>query len=73
MRVASSEVSNLHVGYKYRDVVRKKAERELLQGFECQDCKRFYEAVASWGPVGELPVCGHVKSKGADHGHPAVT
>ena len=36
-------------GYKYQDVVRKKAEREQLQGFECPDCQRFYDAVRSWG------------------------
>ncbi|GAM23218.1 hypothetical protein SAMD00019534_063930 [Acytostelium subglobosum LB1] len=31
--------------YKYREVVRNKAEREKLKGFECDHCKEFYKAV----------------------------
>ena len=35
--------------YKYQAVIRKKAEREALVGYDCPDCKRFYEAIESWG------------------------
>ena len=34
--------------YKYQEVVRKRAEREALTGFECGECARFYEALRSW-------------------------
>ena len=49
--------------YKYREVVRKKAEREALRGFECADCARFYAACESWLTPGDAPPppgCGHV-------------
>jgi len=32
-------------GFKYVEPVRKKAERENLQGVECKQCKKFYDAV----------------------------
>ncbi|XP_009591986.1 protein gamma response 1 isoform X2 [Nicotiana tabacum] len=32
-------------GFKYIEPVRKKAERENLKGVECQQCKKFYDAV----------------------------
>ena len=54
--------ARLFAGYKYREVVRKKAEREELQGFGCADCEGFYKAVQSWGVANcDLPMCGHVK------------
>jgi hypothetical protein len=40
-----------------RQVVRKKAERELLQGVDCQACKGWYQAMASW--QGDKPVDAH--------------
>lgn len=46
-------------GYKYRDVVRKKAEREQLQGFTCPDCEGFFRAVLSWDKNAKLPTCDH--------------
>lgn len=50
--------------FKYQEVVRKAAERQLLQGIACADCRRFYEACNSWRsgaqPLLE-PVCGHVR------------
>ncbi len=46
-------------GYKYKETVRKKAEREELTGVECVDCKKFYAAIETWGAVGNLPACGH--------------
>lgn len=46
-------------GYKYKEVVRKKAEREELTGIECVDCRKFYAAIETWGAVGDLPACGH--------------
>ncbi|KAK9808228.1 hypothetical protein WJX73_000518 [Symbiochloris irregularis] len=50
-----------NAGYKYREVVRRKDEREALQGFDCENCKRFYQAISSWGPMANLPApsCGH--------------
>lgn len=48
-------------GYKYKETVRKRADREALPGFDCPDCKGFYEAMASWGhlKVSQMPSCGH--------------
>ncbi|KAK9806889.1 hypothetical protein WJX72_006513 [[Myrmecia] bisecta] len=56
-------------GYKYQAVVRKKDERAALQGFECLDCKRFYEALQTWnGNMQGLPACGHaVAGQQASH------
>lgn len=31
--------------FKYRESVRKKADRENLKGIECKQCKKFYDAV----------------------------
>lgn len=31
--------------FKYRESVRKKADRENLKGVECKQCKKFYDAV----------------------------
>lgn len=47
--------------YKHREVIRKREDREKLEGFECQDCKRFYDALEKWGAVavGGLPQCQH--------------
>ena len=48
-------------GYKYKEVVRKKAEREDMLGVECTDCQRFYEACQTWNSIAPtaLPKCGH--------------
>ncbi|KAK9836606.1 hypothetical protein WJX74_004232 [Apatococcus lobatus] len=48
-------------GYKYKETVRKRADREALPGFDCPDCRGFYEAMASWGhlKISQLPSCGH--------------
>ncbi|XVE76696.1 hypothetical protein DITRI_Ditri13aG0002100 [Diplodiscus trichospermus] len=35
--------------FKYVEPVRKKAEREKLKGFECNQCKKFYDAVLNKG------------------------
>ncbi|KAG6420220.1 hypothetical protein SASPL_116740 [Salvia splendens] len=32
-------------GFKYVEPVRKKSDRENLKGFECKQCKKFYDAV----------------------------
>ena len=47
--------------FKHQQVIRKKEDREKLEGFECQDCKRFYDALEKWGAVaiGGLPQCQH--------------
>lgn len=36
-------------GYKYIEPVRKKADREVLKGVECNQCKKFYDAVRMEG------------------------
>lgn len=36
-------------GYKYIEPVRKKADREALKGVECNQCKKFYDAVRMEG------------------------
>ena len=48
-------------GYKYKEVVRKRAEREDLLGVECPECRRFYEACQTWSsvPPCAAPKCGH--------------
>ncbi|KAE8732779.1 Gamma response protein 1, putative isoform 2 [Hibiscus syriacus] len=38
--------------FKYVEPVRKKAEREKLKGFECNQCKKFYDAVIDKGDQG---------------------
>ncbi|EOX96721.1 Gamma response gene 1, putative isoform 1 [Theobroma cacao] len=35
--------------FKYVEPVRKKADREKLRGFECNQCKKFYDAVLNNG------------------------
>lgn len=59
-------------GYKYSEVVRRKEDRALLNGFDCPSCKAFYEAVESWGgafPTGAAPSCGHqIAGKGGGGG-----
>ncbi|XVF22979.1 hypothetical protein REPUB_Repub12eG0217700 [Reevesia pubescens] len=37
--------------FKYVEPVRKKAEREKLRGFECNQCKKFYDAVLNKGDL----------------------
>ncbi|TVU08166.1 hypothetical protein EJB05_41557 [Eragrostis curvula] len=37
--------------FKYRESVRKKADRENLKGVECKQCKKFYDAVLPDGRV----------------------
>ena len=48
-------------GYKYKEVVRKKSEREAMLGVECPECQGFYEACQTWNSMApaELPKCGH--------------
>uniref|UniRef100_A0A803L196 DNA endonuclease activator Ctp1 C-terminal domain-containing protein n=2 Tax=Chenopodium quinoa TaxID=63459 RepID=A0A803L196_CHEQI len=41
-------------GFKYVEPVRKKAERENLNGIECKQCKKFYDAVLSNAKDGEV-------------------
>ncbi len=48
-------------GYKYHDVVRRRSDREQLKGIECEHCKRFYDAMESWGTFNRPPPCGHIK------------
>jgi hypothetical protein len=46
--------------FKHQEVIRKRKDREKLEGFECQDCKRFYNAMEKWGAIGDLPQCQHL-------------
>lgn len=48
-----------HGAFKHQEVIRKRKDRENLEGFECQDCKRFYDAMEKWGAIGDLPQCQH--------------
>lgn len=51
---------SLLAGYKYREVVRNRAERAQLPGYECPDCTRFYDALQTWGAAPlPPPTCGH--------------
>ena len=36
------------------------------QGFDCPDCRCFFEAMKSWGDGQPLPACGHVESKAGE-------
>ena len=36
------------------------------QGFDCPDCRRFFNAMKSWGDDQPLPACGHVESKAGE-------
>jgi hypothetical protein len=58
--------------FKYKEVVRKQAEREVLPAFECAACRSFYSALSSWGGAlgsqgGQLPLpgCAHAQSASA--------
>lgn len=52
--------ASLSAGYKYREVVRNRAERAQLPGYECPDCTRFYDALQTWGAAPlPPPTCGH--------------
>ncbi len=37
----------------------------VVQGGECPQCQRFYEALQTWGTImpGQLPGCGHVSGE----------
>lgn len=64
--VAASPPRGRGGGVKYTEVVRKKAEREMLDGFECACCAAFYLAISTWGaPPQQLPECGHGKDAAA--------
>lgn len=58
--------------FKYCEVVRGKEARENLAGWDCAQCRAFYDALSTWGAVvaGTAPVCGHVlkipRSRGMD-------
>lgn len=48
--------------YKYQQVVRRKDERERLPAFECESCRKFFEALETWGQpseIGQVLSCGH--------------
>jgi hypothetical protein len=48
--------------YAYQAVIRRKEDRDQLSAFECEDCRRFYDAVERWGGVNattDLPRCDH--------------
>ncbi|KAH7424982.1 hypothetical protein KP509_11G035500 [Ceratopteris richardii] len=46
--------------YKFVEPVRKKDDREMLQGVECKQCKKFYDAVLSKdGPNAASERCQH--------------
>uniref|UniRef100_A0A061R785 Splicing factor 4 n=1 Tax=Tetraselmis sp. GSL018 TaxID=582737 RepID=A0A061R785_9CHLO len=56
--------------YKFKEVVRKKAERSALPGHGCSDCQKFYEALRSWGTnatLVPLPECGHATRPSAQN------
>lgn len=50
--------------YKYVEPVRKKAERDNLKGFECKQCKKFYDAVL---PDGGKDGDGNKKTPRCEH------
>lgn len=64
--VSKNHDADQTVGFKYQEVVRKQADRQLLPGFNCSDCKAFYDALISWGNV-HSPVCGHAVKIGKWH------
>lgn len=37
--------NNNNKTFKYVEVIRKKADRELLPGYECEQCRMFYDAI----------------------------
>lgn len=41
--------------YKYQEVIRRKDEREKLTAFECEACRRFWEAIDTWGAIPQQP------------------
>lgn len=51
-------------GFKYQEVVRRRADRDDMPGFDCADCKAFYDALATWGHVHDAPACGHTIKQG---------
>ena len=57
---APADSASMSAGYKYREVVRNRAERAELPGYECPDCTRFYDALLTWGAAPlPPPTCGH--------------
>lgn len=45
----TASTSNNDVGYKYKEVVRNKAERAKLKAFDCEQCRSFYDAMSDMG------------------------
>lgn len=43
--------------YKYKDVVRRKADREALAAGDCVECRKFYDAVMAGDPNGLMAPC----------------
>ena len=44
-----NRIKNIVKKPKYVDVVRKKSERELLPGFECEECRNYFKALQQQG------------------------
>uniref|UniRef100_A0A1D2A1D4 DNA endonuclease activator Ctp1 C-terminal domain-containing protein n=1 Tax=Auxenochlorella protothecoides TaxID=3075 RepID=A0A1D2A1D4_AUXPR len=61
-----ADAARARPGFKYQEVVRGKRAWEELQAVECEDCRRFYQALETWGSVapGGQPSCGHVPGGG---------
>ena len=59
---AVTEPTKQGPGFAYQEVVRRKADRDLLPGHECVDCARWYQALRTWGDAAvplAAPPCGH--------------
>jgi hypothetical protein len=52
-------------GYKYKEVVRDRDKRRAMKGFECDQCREFYEALAKGGKDfnREEMVCKHSRHR----------
>ena len=52
-------------GYKYKEVVRDRDKRRAMKGFECDQCREFYEALAKGGEDfnREEMVCKHSRHR----------
>lgn len=49
-KIGKSATDSSHEpGYKYQEVVRDKDKRRAMKGFECEQCREFYEALEKGG------------------------
>eukprot|EP00873_Tetraselmis_striata_P005719 jgi/Tetstr1/425983/TSEL_016332.t1 len=72
LRGQHTATATVATGYKFQEVVRGKDKRARLPGHACEDCTKFYNALASWGHCPEQPECGHRVNRNPFAAHGAL-